>query len=64
MKRWKIAAVAARPMLVVSMANAASRVRGSKRTRKVGWDFSLMYSPSPKNTKSSLAASALRVMPW
>ena len=45
--------VAARPMWVVSMASAANRVRGSNRTRKLGWDFSLIYSPSPTNAKSS-----------
>ena len=38
---------------------AASAARtGSGR---LGCDFSLMYSPSPKNTKSSFAASAFRV---
>ena len=53
--------VAARPIRVVCAARYASSVSGSKRFRKFGCDFSLMYSPSPKNTKSSLAASALRV---
>ncbi|MEW7001819.1 hypothetical protein M8494_37035 [Serratia ureilytica] len=40
--------------------NAASRVSGSKRLRKCGMDFSLIYNPSATNTKSNFPVRLFR----
>ena len=58
---YVVESVAASPIWDVCAARYASSVNGSNRFRKFGCDFSLMYNPSPKNTKSSFEASALRV---
>jgi hypothetical protein len=50
------------PKWRVTLASADNTVMGSKRFRKWGMDFSLIYKPSATNKKSSFPSSAFNAV--
>src|SRR5699024_4081663 len=58
---YVVETVPAKPIYFVTAASVDNNVRGSKRFKKWGMDFSLMCNPSAINTKSTPDCSAFCV---